>query len=156
MTILLVLYTIYHSKIIQYFFVIEVKGHPNNFHTSEVDSMPSIQSQVDFIYGEHIANVRTKERKMEYHSNEINIIVRKRHRRTAAQIERSFKCPLESQCSRAYGSEAALKMHIKIKHPDYVPGISYKKTHLYEWCNDIFFDCTLSTCVPKIFFWIVK
>lgn len=40
----------------------------------------------------------------------------KRHRRTAAEIERGFRCPSPS-CHKAYGTEGALKMHIRIKHP---------------------------------------
>eukprot|EP01133_Synstelium_polycarpum_P018138 gene18138-21681_t len=42
--------------------------------------------------------------------------VKKRHRRTASEIDRSFKCYLLS-CNKSYGTEGALKMHIKLKHP---------------------------------------
>lgn len=41
---------------------------------------------------------------------------KKRQRRTAKEIERNFKCEMPN-CSRAYGSEGALKMHIRLKHP---------------------------------------
>jgi len=41
---------------------------------------------------------------------------KKRYRRKASQIDRLYKCQ-ESHCNRSYGTEGALKMHIKIKHP---------------------------------------
>jgi hypothetical protein len=39
-----------------------------------------------------------------------------RKRRKAAQIERLYRCQ-EKYCHRSYGTEGALKMHIKLKHP---------------------------------------
>jgi len=44
------------------------------------------------------------------------IIKKKRIRRKANQIDRIFACT-ENNCSRSYGTEGALKMHIKTKHP---------------------------------------
>jgi len=41
---------------------------------------------------------------------------KKRHRRTAAEIERNWKCEIPN-CNKSYGSEGALKMHMKLKHP---------------------------------------
>lgn len=42
--------------------------------------------------------------------------MRKKHvRRTAKEIERSFVCPYQN-CSKVYGSEGSLNLHIKIKH----------------------------------------
>lgn len=43
---------------------------------------------------------------------------RKRFRKTAAEINRHFKCPIEV-CQKAYGSEGSLNQHIKLKHNDY-------------------------------------
>lgn len=42
---------------------------------------------------------------------------KKRHRRTAGEIERKHVCKAVT-CGKAYGSEGALKMHIRLKHPD--------------------------------------
>lgn len=42
---------------------------------------------------------------------------KKRHRRTADEIERKHCCPIEG-CSKSYGYESALKMHMRLKHPD--------------------------------------
>lgn len=42
---------------------------------------------------------------------------KKRHRRKAQEIDREHICPVEG-CSKAYGSEGALKMHVRLKHPD--------------------------------------
>jgi ribosomal protein L37AE/L43A len=39
---------------------------------------------------------------------------KKRVRRTATEIERNWKCDL---CGKSYGSEGALKTHLKLKHP---------------------------------------
>eukprot|EP01088_Endostelium_zonatum_P014942 TRINITY_DN3465_c0_g1_i1.p1 TRINITY_DN3465_c0_g1~~TRINITY_DN3465_c0_g1_i1.p1 ORF type:complete len:362 (-),score=78.32 TRINITY_DN3465_c0_g1_i1:1054-2139(-) len=41
---------------------------------------------------------------------------KKRSRRTASEIERNYKCAVPN-CLKAYGSEGALKMHVKLKHP---------------------------------------
>ena len=42
--------------------------------------------------------------------------MRKKHvRRTAKEIERSFICPY-GNCTKVYGSEGSLNLHIKIKH----------------------------------------
>ena len=43
---------------------------------------------------------------------------KKRHRRTAHEIARHYKCPIED-CPKSYGSEGSLNQHIKIKHPEY-------------------------------------
>ncbi|EFA83346.1 hypothetical protein PPL_04139 [Heterostelium album PN500] len=39
---------------------------------------------------------------------------KKRIRRTASEIDRPYKCDM---CPKAYGTDGALKMHAKIKHP---------------------------------------
>jgi len=44
----------------------------------------------------------------------------KRHRRTAGEIERHYRCPGE-RCGKSYGSEGSLNQHIKIKHPELMP-----------------------------------
>jgi len=49
---------------------------------------------------------------------EIDNEKKKRHRRTATEIARHYKCPIED-CPKSYGSEGSLNQHIKIKHPDY-------------------------------------
>ena len=38
---------------------------------------------------------------------------KKRHRRTAGEIERHYRCP---NCLKSYGSEGSLSQHIKLKH----------------------------------------
>jgi len=56
---------------------------------------------------------------------------RKRHRRTATEIARHYRCPIED-CPKSYGyityyiyansnysSEGSLNQHIKLKHPEY-------------------------------------
>jgi len=40
----------------------------------------------------------------------------RRMRRKASQIKRLFQCP-DKTCTKSYGTEGALKMHLKIKHP---------------------------------------
>lgn len=42
---------------------------------------------------------------------------KKRYRRTANEIEKSFTCDMP-RCSRSYGSEGSLLQHIKLKHPE--------------------------------------
>jgi len=41
----------------------------------------------------------------------------KKRRRKRDEIDRSFKCPIAG-CTKSYGSEGALKTHIKLKHND--------------------------------------
>ena len=42
---------------------------------------------------------------------------RKRFRRTAGEIDRHYRCTIES-CQKSYGSEGSMNQHIKLKHPD--------------------------------------
>eukprot|EP01017_Pseudomicrothorax_dubius_P031751 TRINITY_DN4084_c0_g1_i3.p1 TRINITY_DN4084_c0_g1~~TRINITY_DN4084_c0_g1_i3.p1 ORF type:complete len:178 (-),score=19.01 TRINITY_DN4084_c0_g1_i3:130-663(-) len=42
----------------------------------------------------------------------------KRQRRSANEIERKFRCPVET-CGKSYGSEGSLHQHLKLKHPDH-------------------------------------
>lgn len=46
-----------------------------------------------------------------------NAKFKKKMRRKAEDIPRSFVCPA-GDCFRSYGSELALKVHIKKKHPE--------------------------------------
>ena len=39
----------------------------------------------------------------------------KRFRRTADEIERHYRCPVDT-CQRSYGSEGSLNQHLKLKH----------------------------------------
>ena len=49
---------------------------------------------------------------------EIDNEKKKRHRRTATEIARHYKCPIHD-CPKSYGSEGSLNQHIKLKHPEY-------------------------------------
>lgn len=49
---------------------------------------------------------------------------KRRYRRKATQIERLYKCQ-EKNCNRSYGTEGALKMHLKLKHA----GVRYNSTY---------------------------
>mmetsp|Transcript_38352 Transcript_38352/g.44678 ORF Transcript_38352/g.44678 Transcript_38352/m.44678 type:complete len:148 (-) Transcript_38352:143-586(-) len=42
----------------------------------------------------------------------------KRERRTAIEIARDHRCPVET-CGKAYGSDTALNLHVRTKHPNY-------------------------------------
>ncbi|EGG16556.1 Transcription regulatory protein SNF5 [Cavenderia fasciculata] len=54
--------------------------------------------------------------------------LKKRHRRTASEIDRSYKCFAPS-CSKSYGTEGALKMHFKLKHPGVkIPQVGFSPT----------------------------
>lgn len=54
---------------------------------------------------------------------------RKRHRRTATEIARHYKCPVE-ECPKSYGSEGSLNQHIKLKHPEYYQQMSANNQNL--------------------------
>ena len=49
---------------------------------------------------------------------EIDNEKKKRFRRTATEIARHYKCPIED-CPKSYGSEGALNQHLKLKHLEY-------------------------------------
>lgn len=40
---------------------------------------------------------------------------RKKNRRLATEIEKSYLCPYD-KCNRIYGSDVSLNLHIKLKH----------------------------------------
>jgi len=40
---------------------------------------------------------------------------KKKIRRTSDMIEKSFQCPFD-RCSRSYGSDVSLNLHMKLKH----------------------------------------
>lgn len=54
---------------------------------------------------------------------------RKRHRRTATEIARHYKCPVE-ECPKSYGSEGSLNQHIKLKHPEFYQQMSANNQNL--------------------------
>ena len=47
---------------------------------------------------------------------EIDNEKKKRNRRTATEIARHYRCPIEG-CAKSYGGEGSLNQHIKLKHP---------------------------------------
>lgn len=47
-----------------------------------------------------------------------NLEKKKRHRRTAEDVSRQFKCPV-TKCEKCYGSPGAVNQHIKQKHAMY-------------------------------------
>ena len=49
---------------------------------------------------------------------EIDNEKKKRHRRTATEIARHYRCPIEG-CPKSYGGEGSLNQHIKLKHSSY-------------------------------------
>lgn len=40
---------------------------------------------------------------------------KKKHRRLAVEISKDFKCPYPG-CSKQYGTDVSLNLHIKLKH----------------------------------------
>jgi len=69
----------------------------------------------------------TKLAKLEKRSKELNETKaldesaeekKKRFRRTASEIDRHYRCPVET-CQKSYGSEGSLNQHVKLKHPTF-------------------------------------
>ena len=54
---------------------------------------------------------------------------RKRHRRTATEIARHYRCPIDD-CPKSYGSEGSLNQHIKLKHPEFYAQMSANNANL--------------------------
>jgi len=50
---------------------------------------------------------------------------KKRHRRTAGEIERHYVCQIKG-CTKSYGSEGSLSQHMKLKHKEYTQSIKEK------------------------------
>jgi len=61
---------------------------------------------------------------------------RKRNRRKAGDIQRMFKCQVNS-CPKVYGTEGALKFHMKNKHKEvkYIPSYLYQYNHSQQHMN---------------------
>lgn len=74
--------------------------------------------------------IRGSKRKSAPEVGDIDDKGKKRHRRTAQEIERKFRCEVTS-CGKAYGSEGALKMHVRLKHSD---------------------DAIITSCKPEVVF----
>ena len=51
---------------------------------------------------------------------------KKRHRRTASEIARNFRCPVDP-CGKSYGSEGSLLQHIKLKHVSFYNSEEYEQ-----------------------------
>lgn len=54
---------------------------------------------------------------------------KKRKRKTKDEVERNFKCNLDS-CGKSYGSENSLNQHMKLKHPEFWNKIKEKEQSL--------------------------
>eukprot|EP01114_Cavostelium_apophysatum_P016516 TRINITY_DN4714_c0_g1_i6.p1 TRINITY_DN4714_c0_g1~~TRINITY_DN4714_c0_g1_i6.p1 ORF type:complete len:403 (+),score=84.96 TRINITY_DN4714_c0_g1_i6:85-1293(+) len=70
--------------------------------------------------GEYFLFVAKKQTNSETSEPELGLlggVIKKRKRRKAAEIERSYKCNVPN-CHKYYGSENALKMHVRLKHPE--------------------------------------
>jgi hypothetical protein len=60
----------------------------------------------------------------------------KKRRRKRDEIERSFKCPING-CTKSYGSEGALKTHVKLKHSvESIPGSNSPNVYAKVRTND--------------------
>lgn len=52
---------------------------------------------------------------------------KKRFRRTADEIDRHYRCPVEI-CQRSYGSEGSLNQHLKLKHHELYLKLNINRT----------------------------
>lgn len=56
---------------------------------------------------------------------------KKRFRRTADEIERHYRCPVET-CQRSYGSEGSLNQHLKLKHFEVYDKLNISRSEFAE------------------------
>jgi len=70
---------------------------------------------------------------------------KKRQRRTAAEIQRPFACPVMF-CQKAYGTETALKTHIKLKHKNAPQTSPNAPQHA---CDNWVVNGTTEVCPPE-------
>jgi len=95
-----------------------------------LDVVPNPQQQRQ--QQQNVVKSRTSSKKRKaaekHSSDEDEDDTKKRHRRTALQIERKFRCEIPS-CGKAYGSEGALKMHVRLKHSDSIATKSNNQTN---------------------------
>jgi len=89
----------------------------SKINDSDSNSSPEISPTREILPS--ASNILNSKRSKEL-EGEDQLKVHKRNRRTAQEIPRSFKCTVPG-CTKAYGSEGALKMHIKNKHPKGAP-----------------------------------
>ena len=57
---------------------------------------------------------------------------KKRFRRTANEIERHYRCPVDT-CQRSYGSEGSLNQHLKIKHYELYQKLNIEGEEEQNW-----------------------
>lgn len=60
---------------------------------------------------------------------------KKRFRRTASEIERHYRCMVET-CQKSYGSEGSLNQHIKLKHYEIYKTLPHVSQSQDEDCNE--------------------
>jgi regulator of replication initiation timing len=60
---------------------------------------------------------------------------KKRFRRTADEIERHYRCPIDT-CQRSYGSEGSLNQHLKLKHYDLYEKLNLNRSEMEESHHD--------------------
>jgi hypothetical protein len=82
---------------------------------AEDNALASQQLQSLILEHQNILNKLEKyEGSTSCEKNLAQIQKKKRHRRSANEIERHFIC---EECEKSYGSEGSLNQHIKLKHP---------------------------------------
>eukprot|EP01133_Synstelium_polycarpum_P005651 gene5651-6521_t len=97
---------------------------------ASADHHPSSSSLADSL--DDISNASLKRDSLEDNADDDEDEARKkRKRRKAVEIDRSFRCSM-ANCQKVYGSENALKMHIKLKHPEYQYLIMQQQMPLHQ------------------------
>ncbi|PRP77497.1 hypothetical protein PROFUN_14209 [Planoprotostelium fungivorum] len=71
---------------------------------------------LELLGGEEEADQEGKRRRDSIECSDIPIFNLRKKRRKKDEVDRRFTCPC--RCGRAYGTEGALKTHLKIKHKD--------------------------------------
>jgi len=103
----------------------------NNIITSKINDLLLEKSQILM----RLALLDKAQNPIQYKLSQIHPSQnkKKRHRRSANQIDRHYKCPVIT-CAKTYGSEGSLYQHIKLKHPSFNIGalIAAKEKKLEE------------------------
>jgi len=126
--------------------------------SNEISDSPSSRKRASYELKDDSASSSSNEQSMEVGSppmsskeGDLSIKTKpKKRRRKRDEIERSFKCPVAG-CTKSYGSEGALKTHVKLKHsPDASLAASNSPVFTKKPVADISWQKGLTRTEPKL------
>ena len=116
---------------------VQYYNHYCNLYTANVMLLEKIKDTLS--HKEELINklkkIRESSEQVLTTFEEKNGTKKKRHRRSAQEVDRHFHCPI-LKCDKSYGSEGSLNQHIKQKHTKYWNKYCVGKTPKDNMCEN--------------------